>query len=175
MGIDSNIFTTDDVLNLDRNGKLYHSKGVYISGLYRPPSFSQNLLMITNLHSNRANVINYTSQETDIHTDSVLEMNDIVIDTSVDIDEFTQDTRSIGDDNTLMLSEIYLDTEPDIEYYQTAEQNTSDHIFSMTDFSIDIDYGLDQCEIIKHSVPGENLLMITNLHTNRCVVTNYNS
>ena len=180
----ANVFRSKEVFkhpnkNLHGRNEIIPVRGVYVSGEYKPPYYSESGLRITEINSTHAKVVDFTTKSQSSGYDNVLRLLTFDIDnTCPDFVQYTTASASSGLDHVLRLIDFDVDSScPDCLFFTQASASSGyDHVLKLIDF--DVDNTLPDFQLyssIRNSSPPEPLLRLTTITTEKATISNYNT
>lgn len=177
----ANIFRANEVYK--KPSKFLHDKnemipvrGVYVTGEYRPPYYSDSGLTLTSISSTSPTIVNFIDEYKDI-TDNTLGFSNIDCSiNSVEYVRFTNDMCELNPTNTIGFSNINCSIN-NIELYR-FEKDHKDIIDNTLGFA-NVEFSLDAMQIIRYNESFKSntpmpILRLINISSETATITDYN-
>ncbi len=136
----ANVFRSKEVLKKTHNENsgdtvVVPVYGVYISGKFNPPFYSNPSVMISQISSRKATIDDLTLK-TEGTYDNVLNLLELTIDPSVTIVDYSVDSKNTYD-NVLNLLELTIEPTVTIDSYTSDTIGTYDNVLNLLELTID--------------------------------------
>ena len=121
----------------DRN-EIVPVQGVYVSGEYRPPYYNNPVLMIYEMSSQPAKIVDFQDINRSSDEDTVVKVLDLSVDFQpVSITNYTTASKSSGEDTVVKILDFSVNfLEPSFDFYKTiSESSGEDTVVKVSDFS----------------------------------------
>ena len=155
------------------NGEIVPVIGVYVTGEYRPPYYNNPGILLTEINSNKATVADFTQRSTSVKPDYSLNLHDIQAVDPLEIIPYTTRSTSVKPDYSLNLHDIQAVDPLEIIWFVTVKSSVKpDYSLNLHDIQIVDHLEIEYLTPINYPTAPEPMLRVTNITTNRAVVTN---
>lgn len=160
-------------------GKMVPVQGLYVSGEFRPPYYTEGQVHITDFTSTPGSAVSFKNvSRTD--EDGCVKVLDFSIDTgSISITNYTTASANAGEDCCVKVLDFWVEPNLNLTYdwYKTVSQSAGeDCCVKVIDFTIDSNniFPLTTYLKAKNNSTPEPILRLTGIVSENCIAENYN-